>query len=143
VYDKNRNHFSTEEALLYWFVDNNYNQNSVKILGYTNSYKYDNNLTDSFEVNSTKQGSEFNISIHNPNRDNFVIIHLQTPEYLWYSRYKDYDDSLNSYCLTHYCLDYRYIGEVNYREIGSGNFKGSEVNITTPKNRNFGVKMYR
>jgi len=140
VYDKNRNHFS-EEKELYWFWYNNYPKDDVKVLGYSDSFKYDLNLSN-FSVAINKQGGEFNLSIDNSGEHNFAVIHLQTPNYLWYSRYKDYNDSLNSYCLTHYCVEYHYNGEITHKEIGSGKFKGSEVNVTTRKRR-IGIKMYR
>ena len=140
VYDKNGDHFD-DERLLYWYWYDSYPYDNVDILGYTTSYKYDNNVSN-FESNINKQGGEFNVTIHNTDEYNLVIIHLKTPTYLWYSRYKDYNDSLNSYCLTHHCVEYHYRKSINHKEIGSGLFKGSEVNVTTKK-RKLGIKMYR
>ena len=143
VYDRNKNHFN-DEILLNWFVYNTYNIDNVKLLGYTTSYNYDSNISDGFEVNITKINSDFNISVYNPNEDIFSVIHLQTPEYLWYSRYKDYNDSLSSTCSSHYCIEYNYVNKSNQtKEVGSGEFKGSESNITTPKQKRFGIKIYR
>ena len=142
VYDKFGGHFDIQR-FLYWYVDDTYNKNSVEILGNTESYKYDNNLTNGFSSSIILQSNEFNLSIHNPNGDKFVIIHLKTPRYLWYSKYSDYNDSLNSYCLSHYCVEYHYTNKTPvYKEVGSGKFKGSEVNMTTPKRR-LGIKIYR
>jgi hypothetical protein len=140
VYDKNKNHFMDEKNI-YWFWYDNYPRDDVDILGYSSKYKYDENLTD-FDVNIAKKGGEFNLSISNNKEYGFAVIHLKTPQYLWYSRYKDYNDSLNSYCLTHYCVEYHYNKHINYKEVGSGKFKGSEVNVTGPKKRK-GIKIYR
>jgi len=145
VYDKFQNHFS-DEKLLNWFVNTKYNNDDVKVLGYTLTYKYDENITN-FEANITKLNYDFNLSISNKNEQHFVVIHLKTPPYLWYSKYKDYNDSLNSYCLTHYCVEYVYqkVNQDNTttKDVGSGTFEGSEVNITTPKQKRFGIKIYR
>jgi len=142
VYDRNRNHFS-DEKLLYWFLDTNYNEDDVKILGYTSGFKYDTNLTN-FNVNLSKKVYDYNLSVNNPDKIHFGVIHYKTPTYLWYSKYKEYNDSLYSYCLTHHCSEYIYKSkDIMTKSIGSGKFQGSEVNITTPKRKKFGIKMYR
>ena len=142
VYDRNRNHFS-DEKLLYWFLDTNYNEDDVKILGYTSGFKYDENVTN-LQVSLDKITYDYNLSVENLGNITFGVIHYKTPTYLWYSRYKEYNDSLNSHCLTHYCSEYIYKSKnIMTKSIGSGKFQGSEVNITRPKRKKFGIKMYR
>jgi len=142
VYDRNRNHFS-DEKLLYWFLDTNYNEDDVKILGYTSGFKYDENVTN-LQVSLDKITYDYNLSVENLGNITFAVIHYKTPTYLWYSKYKEYNDSLNSYCLTHHCSEYIYKSKnIMTKSIGSGKFKGSEVNITTPKRKKFGIKIYR
>jgi hypothetical protein len=74
-----------------------------------------------------------------------VVIHLKTPYYLWYSKYNDYNDSNKSGCISHYCIEYHYqTNSSSASSVGSGDFKGSEVNTThnVPKIKR-GIKIYR
>jgi len=140
VYDRNRNHFE-DEKILYWFLDKNYTKNEVKLLGITKNYHYDENLS-KISVTITKENYDYNVSVVNSDKKRVAIIHLDTPSYLWYSKFKEFNKSLDSYCLTHYCLEYHYNKVGVVKEVGSGKFKGSEVKINRKK-PTLGIKMYR
>ena len=149
VYDKYHSHFE-HKALVNWdLIDKNYKDANVSILGTSTDYEYhaDSNVSN-FEVNITKNDYEFNISLKNNDTANnhLVIIHLKTPKYLWNSKYEDYNDSNNSSCTTHYCIEYHYEdADKATKEVHSGTFHGSEVNLdnTTDKKQRYGIKIFR
>ena len=143
VYDNN-GYFNSNQILLDWYLDKNYSLNGVKVLGIESGYIYDEHNISDFNVILTKINYEYNLSVDNNSNFNFAVIHLKTPTYLWYSRYKDYNDSNNSGCVSHYCVEYHTTNTDNVYKVGSGLFGGSEVN-TTHKiiKRKRGVRLYR
>ena len=74
----------------------------------------------------------------------FAVIHLLTPrlKWLWFSRYGDnYDISNNSTCLNHFCWTVTYEGRRDKGDAGTGEFKGTESNVTDYNVS--GTKIYR
>ena len=145
VYDKNQNHLKTLK-LIDWYLDQNYTNNDVSVLGNMKDYIYieDKNVS-GFKTDLTKDIYDYNLSVTNTNNNKFVVIHLKTPYYLWYSKYNDYNDSNKSGCISHYCIEYHYqTNSSSASSVGSGDFKGSEVNTThnVPKIKR-GIKIYR
>ena len=95
-------------------------------------------------VNSISNGV---ISFHiSRNRDiNFVVVHLLSPnlKWLWYSKFGNtYDDSNNSTCLNHFCFTITW-KQNKAGEVGSGEFCGTEANITESNFTKRGVKVFR
>ena len=127
---KNLNHTSSDGNLTDSTSTKNYNLNS-------DSVSLD---TDSYSLNS----GELNITIKNNNspKVDYGVIHLNTPPFLWFSKYNEpFSFSSDSSCVSHYCIEYRYINPNSKSyDVGSGEFKGTESN-----NSNFrtGVKVYR
>jgi len=144
VYD-NGSHFS-EEKLVDWYVQTNNDENFSKILGTANNYVFDSDKNVSnFKADIDLKNSEFNLSIDNNSSDNkFVVVHLKTPEYVWYSKYKDYNDSNKSTCLTHYCVAVSLENNSNNGNlIAGGTTKGTEANTTDGNHTFSGVKIFR
>jgi hypothetical protein len=110
----------------------------------TYSYNSDKNVSD-FKADIDLQNHEFNLSMGSDNGShNFVVVHLKTPTYVWYSKYEDYNDSNSSKCISHYCVEYHYKSyNADSGNVGSGNFTGSEVNNTNRKQKRMGTKIYR
>ena len=51
--------------------------------------------------------------------------------WFWYSKFNEpYDVSNNSTCLNHFCFVLTWEDNNKAGEIGSGEFKGTEVNVT-------------
>jgi len=140
VYDKNKNHFK-DEKLLNWFINTNYKENDIKLLGYTLNKKYDFNISN-FNINLTKNDYYYKIEINNQKKYRTVFIHLNTPNYLWTSKYFDLNISENSYCNTHYCSEYHLKYKPGSIGVRSGNFQGSQINTSQQNNQN-GIKVYR
>ena len=149
VYDEYHSHFDNK-ALVDWdLIDKNYKDSNVTILGTSTNYIYnsDKNVSN-FDVKITKNDYDYNLSIKNNNTTNnkLVVIHLKTPSYLWSSKYEDYNDSNNSSCSTHFCIEYHYQNEdKDTQEVHSGTFKGSAVNTNNKTNRDkrYGIKLFR
>jgi len=146
IYDKNNTHFDgTNMLLINWYRQIDNDISSVLVLGSSLDYIYnsDKNVSD-FNVSIKFQQPDFNISINNESENNkFVVIHFKTPKYLWYSKYQDYNDSNNSTCLSHYCLEYIYEQNQTIIDVGSGDFIGSEINFTKDSKKSTGIKVYR
>jgi len=78
----------------------------------------------------------------------FGVVHLLSPnlKWLWYMKFaKDYNISDGSTCLEHFCFNITFKDDSNTKEVGSGDFKGSEVNLTTTHSdtHHLGIKIYR
>ena len=75
---------------------------------------------------------------------NFAVIHLLEPnlKWVWYSKDYSYDISNNSNCARHFCfaISWKNSNEDNSQSVGSGEFEGTEANITQKK---VGVKIFR
>jgi len=143
VYDRGE-HFS-KSLLINWYLQDKNDINFTSVLGTSNDYVYnsDTNVSD-FSTDIDIQQSEFNLSIDNDSEYNtFVVIHIHTPKYMWYSKYVDYNDSNQSNCTTHYCIEYNYNPNATSNEAGSGSFIGSEVDNDSDINITNGIKIYR
>jgi len=152
VYDKNETDGEQrlgESELINWYVnsDDDFSKIEKKEMHSSsklNSEKIDINLT-----NDNIDSGEIKIEVDNNTTPvtTYGIIHLDTKEYLWYSKYnKAYSYDSDSNCLHHYCIDYSYkeLHKSFINEVGSGYFRGSEVNNTLDNNTSrHGVKLYR
>ena len=141
VYDKYPYIYTTgKQKLINWFTFNNIDKNKIKILGISENYQYNkkniNIKTELIENNKT-----IYLKILNKNKTHFVI-HLDTPEYLWYSKFSPFNKKLHSYCTSHYCIEYNYkkINKLT-KEVKKGKFKGVEKNSSQTKQ--IGIKIYR
>ena len=77
---------------------------------------------------------------------NYAVIHLLSPnlKWLWYSKfYEKYDISNNSSCLNHFCFAVSWQNTNNEGEVGSGEFNGTEANVTDTNSTKRGVKIFR
>ena len=99
-------------------------------------------------VGSIKDGNiVFNI-LRNNERINFIVVHLlsENLRWLWYSKFNEaYDISNNSTCLNHFCftITWENRNKNKRREVGSGKFSGTEINITETNTTKRGVKIFR
>jgi hypothetical protein len=145
VYDTTNKHFSNQ-ILLNWYHQTNNDKNIIQVLGTSTDYVYDSDKNVSnFDASIDFAQPDFNLSLQNNSDNNiFVVIHLKTPKYLWYSKYSDYNDTNQSSCVGHYCIEYTYKPNISGNEVGSGAFVGSEINTTQESNQTIkGVKIYR
>lgn len=72
-------------------------------------------------------------------------VHLDIPEWLWYSSKYSYSYTLGSECNQHPCFNYDYI-DINggLKGVSSGTFQGSDFNMAPAQNiTNKGVKVFR
>lgn len=97
-------------------------------------------------VNITNESTNFgkiNFDITNTwDKSNSAYIHVALPQYLWYSRYSDYDETGD--CSTHPCFKYNYV--LNTLDIGinSGDFNGTSIGTDyNATNTKTGVKVFR
>ncbi len=78
---------------------------------------------------------------------NFAVVHILSPnlKWLWYTRFGDeYNISNDSSCLNHFCFTITWQNLNNEKgEVGSGEFNGTEVNITESNTSKTGVKIFR
>ncbi len=145
VYDTTNKHFNNQ-ILLNWYHQTNNDKNITQVLGTSTDYVYDSDKNVSnFDASIDFAQPDFNLSLQNNSDNNiFVVIHLKTPKYLWYSKYSDYNDTNQSSCVGHYCIEYTYKPNISGNEVGSGTFVGSEINTTQESNQTIkGVKIYR
>ncbi|GAB6074021.1 hypothetical protein [Nautilia lithotrophica] len=76
----------------------------------------------------------------------FAVVHLLSPnlKWLWYSKFNQkYDISNNSTCLNHFCFSITWQNLNSAGEVGSGEFKGTEANMTDTNSTKRGVKIFR
>jgi hypothetical protein len=149
VYDKNKTdanaRFSKEdEILIDWYL-NKQDNTQIDANMYKN-YKKDTKIDINLSYNSSNGYITFKIDNNTTPPTKMGVVHIDTPLYLWYSKYnKEYDYSSGSSCITHYCFEYEYkdTTSTNYNDVGSGYFGGSEVNNTEENRTRYGVKIYR
>ncbi|MDD2265923.1 LamG domain-containing protein [Sulfuricurvum sp.] len=72
-------------------------------------------------------------------------VHLDIPQWLWYSSKYNYSYALGSECSQHPCFNYDYTDiSGGLKGVNSGTFEGSDFNMTPAKNiTNKGVKLFR
>jgi hypothetical protein len=149
VYDKNKTDANTrfskeDEILIDWYLNK---QDNTQIISYE---MREGSIRDTkkidIDISQTSANGYINFKIDNnttpPTKKG--VVHIDTPLYLWYSKYnKKYDYSDSSSCIAHYCFRYDYTeGSSNSYDVGSGHFKGSETNSSDDSSRH-GVKLYR
>ncbi len=108
----------------------------------------DNNITSDFDINlSDVENGEINISIKRNSGVNFAVVHILSPnlKWLWYSKFhNEYNYSEGSSCLNHFCFSITYENTSSSgSEVGSGQFLGTESNITEENSTKKGVKIFR
>ncbi len=87
----------------------------------------------------------FKIS-RNDSNVKFAVIHLLSPnlKWLWYSKFGDeYNVSDDSSCLNHFCFTITWQNADQTGEVGSGDFHGTEANVTDTNSTKRGVKIFR
>jgi len=141
VYDKNKTFNSKKEKLINWYIYKDYYLNNIKILGITKGYKYTNNTKLKVNAKIIKKDQNITLNIKN-NKFKHFIIHIDTPDILWYSKFKNFNKNLNSYCTSHYCIEYKFNKfKKHTKEVKKGKFKGEEIKHSQTKH--IGVKIYR
>ena len=143
VYDKfhNTKYNQNNQKLLNWFIYDTYYLDDISILGITKNYQY---TKHSLKVGAfiLKEDKNISLNINNNGYKHFVI-HLKTPALLWYSQFKPFNDKLNSYCISHYCIEYKYKKiKKDTKEIEKGVFRGSEIK-SHQQTHHIGIKVYR
>ena len=150
VYDVNNSDASNRDlnimSLINWYKLNKEFDINNYIMKENSNFSSDN-----IDINLTLYSGigENNISIDNNTTPQTTkgIIHLDTPSYLWYSKFNEvYSYSNSSNCINHYCITYQYknINNSSQSDVGSGTFEGSEVNNTLEVNSSHkGIKLYR
>jgi len=106
------------------------------------------NITSSFDVSvGDITNGDVNINIkRNDTSIKFAVVHILSPSlaWMWYSKYsKEYNITAGSNCAQHYCFIISWDDSEVSKEIGSGEFKGTESNITEGNTTKRGVKIYR
>jgi len=83
---------------------------------------------------STSEGIKtFNLAADPADTSLKAFFHLDVPEWLWFSKYEDYNYSTTSTCASHPCFSYIYQINSDKAAISSGDFKGASFdnNFTT------------
>jgi hypothetical protein len=99
-------------------------------------------------ASATLEDGELKISIDNKKPvEGVSYLHFYSNDHkgkwLWYNKYEDYNDTNNTLASKHYMIEYEYNKQGDgATSVGSGKFKGSEVNTSNKINRD-GVKVYR
>ncbi|ACM93277.1 hypothetical protein NAMH_1384 [Nautilia profundicola AmH] len=76
----------------------------------------------------------------------FAVVHLLSPnlKWLWYSKFNQkYDISNDSTCLNHFCFTITWQNLNSEGEVGSGEFEGTEANMTDTNSTKRGIKIFR
>ena len=94
--------------------------------------------------NSTSGKVSFDI-VNSWGQSDDAYIHVMAPKYLWFNRYKDYNDSNSSDCSTHPCFKYNYLIQYNTKNIKSGDFNGTTIgsDYNASKVIQKGIKVFR
>jgi len=150
--DTNLTPSNGKEILVNWF-ENLYHNNKDGNLS-----KDEIKVSNSYEYNSSKVVSGINIDSVNvdhqklviqitKNSDiNFIVLHLISPNlaHLWYSKFgEEYNISDGSSCLNHFCIGIKWEHNKKIYDVGSGDFNGTEANITESNSTSTGVKIFR
>ena len=147
----NLNPKNSKEALFNWWINPLHNANDGNVT------KDDIKITSDFNANSQEvdvsinsvevKNGKLNISLTRNSTDiKFAVVHLLSKDlqWLWYSRYNQkYDISDDSSCLEHFCFSITWQDIKEKGDIGSGEYKGVEVNLTDTNATKRGPKMFR
>jgi len=151
-YDSNRSYINTYEVIPFWWL----NKREFKgVSGGVLEASFNSSLILDSKEDSSKSGININI---NPPQGGIIkiditntlkseakrgVIHLNIPPWLWYSpTKKEYSYELNSSCINHPCIFYRYVPNEIKQSVISGKFRGSDFNISKG-NRKKGIKIFR
>jgi hypothetical protein len=130
------------ENLLSDLIDANVSDSNIVVSSDYNA----SNAISGIDVNVVEiNDGKITFSIKRDDTDiNFAVIHLLEPnlKWVWYSKDYSYDISNNSNCARHFCfaISWKNSNEDNSQSVGSGEFEGTEANITQKK---VGVKIFR
>jgi len=154
IYDNNNsdNLKPSDNELLFNWYENIWHKNS------------DGNVTDdeivvSSDYNASNELTEVNVSItsigngeitfdisRSDNNIKFVVVHLlsENLRWFWYSKFdKPYDISNDSTCLNHFCFAITWEDNNEVGKVGSGEFSGTEANVTEINTTKRGIKIFR
>jgi len=142
----------SKELLINWYENTLHSQNDSDIqnseIFISKDYNSSNTLSGvDVSVNSISSG-EVTFDISRTSSDvNFAVVHLLSPalRHLWYSRFNNaYDISDGSTCLNHFCFTITWQNSSSESgSVGSGEFEGTESNVTDVNNSKRGVKIFR
>jgi hypothetical protein len=145
----------TREAIYNWYensyhkkIDGNVSNDEIVV---SSDYNASNNINNGTEKVSVSEFQDDNghITFEINRKDgsvNFVVIHLLSPnlKWLWYSKFNQkYDISYDSTCLNHFCFAVSWQSANDEGEVGSGEFNGTEANVTDTNSTKRGVKIFR
>ncbi len=112
----------------------------------SNDYNASNSISGVDVSVDSIQNGEITLTItRNDNNIDFAVIHLlsQNLSHLWYSKFnEEYNISDNSTCLNHFCFTITWVKNEKGL-VGSGDFSGTEANITETNSTRRGVKIFR
>ncbi|WP_457565036.1 DUF6701 domain-containing protein, partial [Caminibacter sp.] len=151
VYDSNdTNLIDSKEIVINWYenvnhqgIDGNISKDEIVI---SKDYNASNEIS-GIEVESVEINSGI-LSIKIKRTDssvNFAVIHLlgKNLSHLWYSKFGNpYNISKDSTCLNHFCISVTWHGN-EAGVVGSGEFKGTESNVSETNSTKTGVKIFR
>jgi len=150
IYDSNNTNYKPSNlAIEYnWYLNkwHNANEGNITKIYKSSDYKAKNDSTVLVNIKGFNNGKLI-LDINRTDNTKFLVIHLSSDNktsYLWYSKYGDeYNDSLNSTCKNHYCITITWENTNKKGEVGSGDFNGTESNITDSNTTKTGIKIYR
>ncbi len=128
---------------LNWYVNEDDNDSNMTIVDKKDFLFHSANAE--LDNIGNKQASDGSVEfiLKHSEKDSFKsYLHVNIPEYLWYSKYNSYNSVVD--CGSHPCFEYNYIGDRSQKNINSGKFIGTAVgddfNATKTKK---GVKVFR
>lgn len=99
----------------------------------------------SIDVISDPKNGRIFADINNSTKGDYIL-HVKTKPWLWYALQgygKDYNDSEDSTCITHPCLEYIFV-DTKDRNITTGNYYGGDIDVDDRGNiKQIGLKIYR
>jgi hypothetical protein len=159
VYDDNESDTlkpNSKEIAFNWYeniyhrkIDGNVSSGEIVVSSDYNASHNINNNTEKVSVNVSQDNNGQHITFEINRKDSsvrFAVIHLLSPnlKWLWYSKfYEKYDISKNSSCLNHFCFAVSWQNTNSEGEVGSGEFNGTEANVTDTNSTKRGVKIFR
>ena len=150
VYDENNSDTllpSSKEFLYNFFFNplHSLKDGNISEIVVSKDYNASNEIDDiNVSVVSLKDGN-VTFEIKRDGIVRFGVVHLLSPslKWLWYNKFGfEYNISKNSTCLNHFCFTITYKNQ-NLKEVGSGEFKGVEVNLSDFNETKRGVKLFR
>ena len=132
-----------QQNSLNWYVNEDDNDSNITIVDKKGFLSSSTNAELDNIGNKQASGGSVEFILKHSEEDSFKsYLHVDIPEYLWYSKYNSYNSAVD--CGSHPCFEYNYIGDRNQKNINSGKFTGTTVgddfNATKTKK---GVKVFR